>query len=91
MKDSKTAASGCCFPKCQQCTATSKRTGRRCRAPAVKGWTVCRFHGARSNPPTGPSHGRYRHGCYTKEEKEMRREVRELLRESRALVAKLKV
>jgi FtsX-like permease family len=30
-----------------RCTATSKRTGKPCRAPAVRGWHVCRMHGAR--------------------------------------------
>lgn len=29
-----------------QCKATAKQTGRRCRNRAVKGYTVCRFHGA---------------------------------------------
>ena len=28
-----------------RCTATSKRTGERCKGPTVKGWRVCRFHG----------------------------------------------
>jgi len=30
----------------QQCTATSRSTGRRCENPAVHGYTVCRLHGA---------------------------------------------
>ena len=30
----------------QQCTATSRSTGRRCENPAVNGYTVCRLHGA---------------------------------------------
>lgn len=28
-----------------QCTATAKTTGQQCTRPAVKGTTVCRFHG----------------------------------------------
>ena len=28
-----------------QCTATSKQTKKRCRRPAIRGGTVCRFHG----------------------------------------------
>jgi hypothetical protein len=35
------------FQKSPRCSATSKRTRRPCMAPAVTGWTVCRFHGAR--------------------------------------------
>ena len=36
-----------------RCTATSKRTRLPCQAPAVTGWTVCRFHGARGGGPKG--------------------------------------
>ena len=34
-----------------QCTAKSKRTGQRCKNPAVQGWTVCRMHGAGGGRP----------------------------------------
>jgi hypothetical protein len=30
-----------------RCKARSKRTGQPCRSPAVRGWKVCRMHGAR--------------------------------------------
>ena len=36
-----------------RCTARSKRSGQRCRAPAVSGWRVCRMHGARGGTPEG--------------------------------------
>ena len=36
---------------CTQCNALSKRTRQRCKAPAVKGKTKCRFHGGRSTGP----------------------------------------
>src|SRR5690348_13548257 len=36
-----------------RCTAKSKRTGKRCRAPAVRGFSVCRMHGARGGAPSG--------------------------------------
>ena len=36
---------------CLQCNALSKRTRERCRAPAIKGKTKCRFHGGRSTGP----------------------------------------
>ena len=29
-----------------RCHAKTKRTGQACKAPAVKGWRVCRMHGA---------------------------------------------
>ena len=36
---------------CNQCTAKSKRSGSRCRAPALKGKSVCRMHGGKSTGP----------------------------------------
>ena len=33
---------------CTQCNALSKRTRQRCKAPAIKGKTKCRFHGGKS-------------------------------------------
>jgi len=50
-----------------RCTARSKRTGQLCRAPAVRGWRVCRMHGARGGAPEGKRNGNYRHGGRTKE------------------------
>ena len=37
--------------KAPRCSATSKRTGLRCQAPAVSGWPVCRHHGAKKVAP----------------------------------------
>ncbi len=74
------------FEKAARCSATSKRTGKPCRAPAVKGWAVCRFHGARGGGPEGNRNGRYLHGLYTKEAVEERRLRRELLRQSREAI-----
>ena len=36
---------------CTRCQATSKRTKQQCKAPAVKGKQVCRFHGGKSTGP----------------------------------------
>lgn len=52
------------FEDAKQCTATAKSTGERCQNPAVKGWDVCRVHGAgtpKENATGGapPKHGRY--------------------------------
>lgn len=46
----------------RRCRATSKRTGLSCAAPAVRGWSVCRMHGARGGAPSGSRNGNYRHG-----------------------------
>ena len=72
-----------------RCTATSKRTQERCRAPAVTGWNVCRFHGARGGGPKGTRNGNYKHGGATREAGEDRRALNELLRASRATLAGL--
>jgi len=50
-----------------RCHATSKRSGNPCQAPAVKGWKVCRFHGAGGGAPSGKKNGNYRHGGRTQE------------------------
>jgi hypothetical protein len=50
-----------------RCWAKSKRSGQRCKAPAVRGWRVCRMHGARGGAPEGERNGNYRHGARSKE------------------------
>ena len=77
------------FQKSPRCGATSKRSGERCKAPAVRGWTVCRFHGARGGGPRGERNGMYRHGLFTKEAVEERRLLRELLRQTQETLASL--
>ena len=72
-----------------RCSATSKRSGLPCRSPAVKGWKVCRFHGARSGAPSGEANGAYRTGLHTKEAIERRRSLSRLLREARGAMAKI--
>ncbi len=52
------------FKDARQCKAKARRTGQRCRNPAVTGYEVCRSHGAGSphvGRPGGrpPVHGRY--------------------------------
>ena len=70
-----------------RCSATSKRTQCRCRAPAVRGWTVCRFHGARGGAPKGEANGAWKHGAYTKEASAFRRECTALVRKARQSLA----
>jgi hypothetical protein len=77
------------FQDAPRCSATSKRTGKPCQAPAVRGWAVCRFHGARGGGPKGKTNGAYRHGLYTAEMIEERRRFSEIVRESREFLAML--
>lgn len=65
------------FQDAPRCTARSKRSGEPCRNPAVRGWTVCRFHGAGGGAPRGPAHGAFNTGRHTIEAKTMRAIVRE--------------
>ena len=68
-----------------RCTATSKRTGERCKGPAVRGWRVCRFHGAGGGHSPGKDHPSWRHGMRSREWIEARAEINELVREAREI------
>jgi len=68
-----------------RCRATSKRTAKPCRAPAVTGWKVCRFHGARGGAPRGPANGAYRSGLHTKEAIASRKHVATLIKRAAKL------
>jgi hypothetical protein len=46
----------------------------------VRGWNVCRFHGAGGGAPSGERNGNYRNGQYTQEAMEERRAVAALLK-----------
>jgi hypothetical protein len=70
-----------------RCKATSKRTGMPCRAPAMKGWPVCRFHGARGGAPKGAANGRFKHGKFTCEAVQQRRLLSALVRAAKEQVA----
>jgi hypothetical protein len=50
-----------------RCHATAKSSGVRCKCPAVRGWRVCRVHGARGGHEAGPTHPRWRHGGRSRE------------------------
>jgi hypothetical protein len=78
------------FQKAPRCSATSKRTKKRCEAPAVRGWTVCRFHGAHGGAPKGEANGSYKHGQQTQEARAERRLVSDFLRRSRKVIAAIK-
>jgi len=41
--------------KRERCKAKSKRSGERCKLPAVPGYTVCRLHGANPTNPGKPA------------------------------------
>jgi hypothetical protein len=45
---------------CKQCEGTSRRTKQRCKAPAAKNKTRCRFHGGRKLSGPKTAEGRQR-------------------------------
>lgn len=71
------------FMKSPRCTATSKRTGVGCKAPAMRGCNVCRFHGAGGGAPTGKKNGNFSSGLHTQEAVMERQSIRNLIRECR--------
>ena len=72
-----------------RCSAKSKRSQCRCRAPAVKGRNVCRMHGARAGAPKGKANGAWRHGMATNDAVADRREMADMLREAGKLLRAL--
>ena len=72
-----------------RCTAKSKRTGQGCKGPAVRGWTVCRFHGAGGGHGSGRKHPSWKHGMRAKAWTEERRMLNELVRDAREIAAKI--
>ena len=69
-----------------RCHAKSKRSGFRCRAPAVRGTEVCRMHGAGGGAPKGNKNA-VKHGAMVAESIALRREVQALARMTRETMA----
>lgn len=75
--------------KSPRCSAHSKRTGNPCKAPAVRGWSVCRFHGAGGGQRSGKAHPAYKHGMRGQDWVEVRKSVNDLVRMSRDLAGQI--
>jgi hypothetical protein len=65
-----------------RCRAKSKRSGLQCRAPALRGHSVCRMHGAAGGPPKGNQNAR-KHGGFTAETMALKKEITALARVAR--------
>ena len=68
-----------------RCHARAKSTGQPCKAPAVRGWRVCRVHGAGGGHSAGKDHPSWRHGMRSQEWIEVRAEINDLVREAREI------
>jgi uncharacterized protein YjcR len=66
------------------------RSGKPCRSPAVQGKKRCRMHGGApgSGAPRGNKNA-LKHGQYTREAIAERRQISELMRQSRKLLLKI--
>src|SRR5271166_4544053 len=73
-----------------RCHAMSKRSGKRCRSPAVKGYEVCRMHGAVGGAPKGNSNA-LKHGASSAEMLALKKEVQALARLARETMAAIGV
>ena len=85
LKRTEPKRAGYAFESAPCCTATSKRTRQRCKAPAVRGWNVCRFHGAKGGAPESEANGAWKHGAYSKAAKAERVLVKHLFTEAASL------
>jgi hypothetical protein len=63
-----------------RCAARSKRSAQACNSPAVKGWSVCRMHGAGGGAPSGCENGMWRHGERSHEARAFNRKLTELIK-----------
>jgi uncharacterized protein YjcR len=71
-----------------RCRAKSKRSGLQCRAPAVRGYTVCRMHGAGGGAPLGNQNA-LKHGRHSAETLALMEEVATLVRIARERLASI--
>lgn len=75
-----------------QCTAKSKRSGKRCLKWAIRGRNTCHMHGGKGKGPLtkeGKERARnaaFRHGAYTKEAKKLHKDSMALIRKSKDLL-----
>lgn len=66
--------------KARRCGAKTRRTIHPCKSPAMPNGR-CRMHGGKSpGAPHGTAHGRYKHGRYTREVRQSKRETLEYCR-----------
>jgi uncharacterized protein YjcR len=69
-----------------RCHAKSKRSGFQCRAPAVRGHSVCRMHGAAGGAPRG-NRNAIKHGEFAAKTLALKREIQALARMARETMA----
>jgi periplasmic glucans biosynthesis protein len=71
-----------------KCHARSKRSGKPCQSPAVRGYSVCRMHGAGGGAPKG-NRNAMKHGEFAAETLALKREIQALARLARETMARI--
>ena len=71
-----------------RCRASSKRSGGQCQAPAVRGYAVCRMHGAGGGAPRGNQNA-LKHGAHSAASLALTKEVNSLASIARETLAKI--
>lgn len=72
-----------------RCGAKCKRTGKPCKAPAMANGR-CRMHGGKSTGAPLDNRNAHKHGLYTKEAINVRKELRRLVDEVKQTLSNLK-
>jgi hypothetical protein len=73
-----------------RCHAKSKRSGKRCGSPAVRGHSVCRMHGAGGGAPKGNKNA-LKHGDFTAESLAVKKQVHALARMARETLVAIEI
>lgn len=72
-----------------RCSARSKRSGKPCQSPAVRGHSVCRMHGAKGGAPIS-NRNALRNGRFTCKALELRQMIAGLTRDGRSLAQSIR-
>jgi hypothetical protein len=67
----------------------TKRSGKQCQSPAVRGYSVCRMHGAGGGAPRG-NRNALKHRAHTAEARALNREIQALARMAQATMREIK-
>ena len=74
--------------RASRCHARSKRSGLQCQAPAVRGYSVCRMHGAGGGAPRANQNA-LKHGAHSAASLASMKEVSSLASIARETLAKI--
>jgi uncharacterized protein YjcR len=72
------------FRDCPRCGAKT-RAGTPCKAPAMKNGR-CQMHGGKSTGPPKGNQNAFKHGFHTKDAIAERKRIRQLIKDSQALL-----